>query len=127
MKDQNQTSAGQSAVSTRGKGLAIVSIVCASIAFVTRMAVPIAILWSGIQTGFFGMIFILAWDGRALFVTLGGAVLGLVGAIFALFSRKRARAAGASTTPGTVGLLFSLYCIAVCLLEVVSCAVFPYL
>ena len=126
MKNQNDQSAEPSAASKSGNGLAIASLVCAILAFLCRMAVPIAILWSGIQTGFFGMIFIIGWDWRALNVTFFGAVLGLIGAFFGILSRKRARAGGASTTPGTVGLFFSLYCIAVCFLEMISCAAILY-
>ena len=92
----------------RGKKLSITAIVLGGIALEFCLAVPVVQIMYGIETGFFGGIFLAAIHPVALLVTLFGIPFGVIGMVLGSRGTKLLRAEGRKIVVGRIGFFVAL-------------------
>ena len=100
----------------RGKKLSITAIVLGGIALEFCLAVPVVQIMYGIETGFFGGIFLAAIHPVALFITLLGVPVGVVGMVLGSRGTKLLREEGRKVVLGRIGFFVALAGVVYCAL-----------
>ncbi len=111
---------------SRGKKLSITAIVLGGIAMTFCLSVPIEQIYYGILTGFFGRIFLAAIEPIALFITLLGVPVGVVGMVLGSRGTKLLREEGRKVVLGRIGFFVALAGVVYCAL-LFTCYGFMYL
>ena len=91
-----------------GKKLSITAIILGGIAMEFCLAVPVVQIMYGIETGFFGGIFLAAIHPVALLVTLFGIPFGVIGIVLGSRGTKLLRAEGRKIVVGRIGFFVAL-------------------
>ena len=91
-----------------GKKLSITAIILGGIAMEFCLAVPVVQIMYGIETGFFGGIFLAAIHPVALLVTLFGIPFGVIGMVLGSRGTKLLRAEGRKIVVGRIGFFVAL-------------------
>ena len=108
MNDQITPDAMPEVKPRKGLKLSITAIVFGEIAASFCIAVPVVQIMYGIETGFFGGIFLAAIHPVALLVTLFGIPFGVVGMVLGSRGTKLLRAEGRKIVVGRIGFFVAL-------------------
>ena len=100
----------------KGLKLSITAIVFGEIAASFCFAVPVVQIMYGIETGFFGGIFLAAIHPVALFITLLGVPVGVVGMVLGSRGTKLLREEGRKVVLGRIGFFVALAGVVYCAL-----------